>query len=183
MPSPRMTSPGYRAGYFRFFLRSDAARCLAVAVGFGLILGFAAFALLAAVLSLEARFFGAGFGFAAGLGLAFPLVGDFPGAFEAEDRRRGVLVTFGSPLPAASAAAASAATLSAVGTSSSSDGVLAEAPFPLPFSDSTTSATALTRSPFFRFITRTPWVGRPMREIPSTALRCTMPFCEMKSSS
>src|SRR5215207_2902290 len=110
MPSPRMTSPGYRAGYFRFFLRSDAARCLAVAVGFGLILGFAAFALPAAVLSLEARFFGAGFG------LAFPLVGDFPGAFEAEDRRGGVLVTFGSPLLAASAAAASAATLSAVGT-------------------------------------------------------------------
>ena len=35
-------------------------------------------------------------------------------------------------------------------------------------SHSTTSATALTRSSSLRFITRTPWVARPIREMPLT---------------
>jgi hypothetical protein len=170
---------------------SASARCFAVAVCFGLILGLDDFGFAALALALpdERRLFGAGlaFGFAAFLGLeaGFALLfgGDFAGASDPEERRRGALVTFGSPLPAASAAAASSATLSAVGVSSSSEGVFAAVPFPLPFSDSTTSATALTRSPFFRFISRTPWVARPIREIPSTAFRYTIPFWEMKISS
>ena len=49
--------------------------------------------------------------------------------------------------------------------------------------DSTTSATALTRSPSLMFITLTPWVARPICEIPPALVRWTMPFWEMNSSS
>ena len=33
------------------------------------------------------------------------------------------------------------------------------------------------------FITLTPWVGRPIREIPLAEVRWTIPFWEMKSNS
>ena len=86
--------------------RSDSARCLAVAVGFGLTLGFAASS--------------------GGVPSASP-AGSFAGglasACEPDERRLGALVTFASPLPAASASAASSATVDSLGASSSSEGV------------------------------------------------------------
>src|SRR5262245_3127727 len=177
---PAVQACGISPGYYlfrRFLVGSDSARCFAVAVCFGFTLR---------LLAPEPLAFG--FGVALVLGLAPVFFGAevralLEGALDPEDRRLGALVTLASPLPAASAAAASAAIVACVGASSSTAASAPDAPLPFPFSDSTTSATALTRSPFFRFITRTPWVARPIREIPSTDVRCTIPFCEMKISS
>src|SRR5262249_39335905 len=156
------------------FFAAVSARCFAVAVCFGFTLAFglaAGFGFLAAGLVFAARFgFAAGFGFlAAGLALAGTFARQEPP--HPRSWRLGLaagallLVTLASALPAASAAAASSATFSALGAASSTGADVREAPLPFPFSDSTTRATALTRSPFFRFITRTPWVGRPICEM------------------
>ena len=48
---------------------------------------------------------------------------------------------------------------------------------------STTSATALTRSSSFRFITRTPVAERPCWEMPAAGVRWTIPPTLMKTSS
>src|SRR5262245_14255031 len=179
---PAVQACGISPGYFlrRFLVASASARCFAVAVCFG-------FTLRALAPERLAFGFGVAFPFVLGFALAFfgadgldLLLG---GGLEPEERLGGALVTFASPLPAASAAAASSAIVACVGASSSTAASPPDAPLQFPFSDSTTSATALTRSPFFRFITRTPWVARPIREIPSTEVRCTIPFCEMKISS
>src|SRR6476660_4450225 len=50
-------------------------------------------------------------------------------------------------------------------------------------SDSTTSATADTRSSSRTFMTVTPCAARPVLRIPRTPVRCTIPSWEMKTSS
>ena len=114
-------APLSRASYFRFFFASDSARCLAVAVCFGLIFG--RFEPLPGGLerALEPTLvpvllaFGAALGFLAAFdpdppdfepSELLPRLGSSAFA-DPPDLRDGLaLVTFASPLPAASAAAA-----------------------------------------------------------------------------
>ena len=135
---PPFGSKGEARSDYRFFF-ADSARCFAVAVCFGLILGLAASGFPAAALSLELRLFDAGLEVALPLGLlalaceAAFLAGLAGALLDPEERLGLALDTFASPLPAASAAAASSATLSVVGASSSTVAPDAEAPLPLPF--------------------------------------------------